>query len=70
VRVPEVLPESGGADSRRSTIEDDVIAALVRLRCTRGDAESRFEKAWRSLRAQPEPPSASALLREALHGGR
>jgi hypothetical protein len=67
VRVPEILSESGTPDCSRSCIEDDVIAALVRLGCTRGDAESRFEKAWRSLRARHEPPSASALLREALH---
>jgi hypothetical protein len=67
VRVPEIRSESGGADSRRSSIEEDVIAALVRLGCTRGDAESRLEKAWRSFRAQNEPSSASALLCEALH---
>jgi len=59
--MPE-MPESGRPDSSR----DDVVAALVQLQCTRAEAESRFEKAWRSLKAQQEAPNASALLREAL----
>ena len=66
MRVPEIK-ESGCPDSER--IEDDVVAALVQLQCTRAEAESRFEKAWRSLKAQLEVPSAAALLREALRGG-
>jgi len=66
VRVPEIK-ESVCPDSER--IEDDVVAALVQLQCTRAEAESRFEKAWRSIKAQQEAPSAAALLREALRGG-
>jgi hypothetical protein len=62
-------PESGSADSRGERIEDDVVAALVQLKCTRSEAESRFEKAWRGLKAQDKAPNAAELLREALRAG-